>query len=100
MVPSPVPALVMRARRQVISQLTEAGATSSEAAVPLAPTRRMERNALGYLQRRDVIGKRPDGCFWVDPAKADSWQRRLRKRAAVLIGGALTVTAAVFAFTR
>jgi hypothetical protein len=100
MVASPIPALMMQARRKVTAHLTGVGATSADRAVTYIPTRRIERNALAYLQRKGAVSLAAGGRYWVDEAKAADVQRAGRKRIVAIAGGALAAAAAVFAFTR
>ncbi|HEY0114237.1 MAG TPA: hypothetical protein VGB54_00815 [Allosphingosinicella sp.] len=100
MVVSPVPALMMQARRKVVGHLSGVGATSAGSAVSYIPTRKMERSALTYLQRKGVVSLAQGGRYWVDETKAADLQRSTRTRIAVIAGGALAAVAAVFAFTR
>lgn len=100
MVSSPLPPLLMQARRRVTDHLFSVGATSPAAAVNYIPRRKMERDALAYLQRHGVVSLAQGGRHWVDEEKAASLQRATRTRIAVIAGGALAAAAAVFAFTR
>ena len=101
MIVTPGPqAVLMRARRKVVSHLAGAGATSAGAAVSYIPSRRFERKALAYLQHKGVVSLAPGGRYWVDETKAAGLQRATRTRAAMIAGGALAAVAAVFAFTR
>ncbi len=100
MVASPLPALAMQARRRVVDHLTAVGATSAGAAVTYIPRRKIERNALAYLQRHGAVSLAEGGRHWVDQEKAANLQSAARRRVAVIAGGALAAAAAVFAFTR
>ena len=100
MIASPIPALIMRARRKVANHLASVGATSAGAAVSYIPTRKVDRNALAYLQRQGVVSLADGGRYWVDEGKAADLRRSTRRRVAVIAGGALAAVAAVFAFTR
>ena len=100
MVSSPIPAIIMQARRKVTGHLAGVGATSAGEAVTYIPARRIERNALAYLQRKGVVSLADGGRYWVDEAKAAQLQRATRTRIAVIAGGAFAAAAAVFAFTR
>ena len=101
MIVTPGPqAVIMRARRKVVSHLAGAGATSAGAAVSYIPSRRFERKALTYLQGKGVVSLAEGGRYWVDEAKAAQLQRATRTRIAVIAGGALAAAAAMVAFTR
>jgi hypothetical protein len=100
MIPNAPPALFMHARRKVVAHLTRVGATSAGAAVSYIPSRKLERNALTYLQRHGAVSLAEGGRYWVDEGKAAELQSSTRKRIAVIAGGALAAVAAVFAFTR
>ena len=100
MTPNVIPALIMRARRRVVDHLISVGATSAGAAVTYIPGRELERNALAHLQRHGAVSLAEGGRYWVDEAKAAELRRSTRTRAAVLVGGALAATAAIFAMTR
>ena len=91
---------MMRARRKVLRHFTDVGATSARAAVTYIPTRRLERNALAFFQRRGIVSLADGGRYWMDAAKADEWRSNVRRRMMIGIGGALAAVAAVFAFTR
>lgn len=96
-------AVVMRARRQIIDQLAEAGATSEATAVPLAPERRLDRKALEFLCRRGLVVEPQPGRYFVRLEAAHEWHRQLHRRAFIVMATvivlviALAATAAMFA---
>lgn len=99
-VTSPVPALVMRARRRVIAHLTDVGAISASKAVAYLPSRRLEKNALAYFTRKGVVNLAEGGRYWVDEEEAADWKRTKRNRMALILGGGVAAALAAFAFTR
>jgi|GEM_PF-2274556 len=91
---------VMRARRQLLSRLEDAGAVSTETAVPYEPSRLVDRRALSVLRAGGIVFEPQPGRYFVKPEAADEWRRAVRTRLTVLIGTALVATAAMFAISR
>lgn len=96
-VPSFIAAAVMRARRRILSQLEEGGATSAEGAMALEPSRRLERKAIDYFRRRGIILEPQPGRYFVLADKAAAWRRSVRTRVVVALGAVAAAAAAVLA---
>jgi hypothetical protein len=92
-----VAAAVIRSRRRILRRLERAGATHVDAAVALTPERRLERRALDYFRRRDVILEPKPGRYFVVPEKAADWRRTVRLRIIAAVTAAAAAAAAVFA---
>lgn len=86
-------AIVAKAQRDVASHFMQRNAVSAEAAVSWEPDRRIQRRMLGRLVRRGVIVETAPDTYYLDLPTYDSWRRSRRKRAAVLMGGAVAIGA-------
>ncbi len=100
MISVPIPAAMISARRRVVDHFGRAGATAPDSAVAYIPTRRIDRNALAYLQRHGVVSLADGGRYWLDETKAAELERSTKAFMAIAIGGAVAAVAAVMAFTR
>ena len=87
----------MRARKRVVARLEQAGATSAETAIVLQPERRMERKAVDYLRRREIIVEAEPGAYFVQTDKAEAWRRSVRTRMAVAMALIAAAGAALLA---
>ena len=96
----PIPALLMKSRRNVVDHFNRAGATSAETAVTYIPNRQRDRDALAYLTRRGIVSLADGGRYWVDTDAASKWEKGNKTKMAVAIGGAMAAVAAVLAMTR
>ena len=96
-VPSIIVAAIVRARRRVLAQLEEAGATSVDRAVALEPKRRLERKAIAYFRRRGVILEPQPGRYFMLSEKAAAWRKSVQTRVLIALGAVTAAAAAVLA---
>ena len=82
-------AAVGAAMRKVTSHLMSNNAVSSETAVYFVPERRLQRRVLGRLIRRGVVVETAPDTYYLDVPAYDEWRRGLRRRIALIFGGAL-----------
>ena len=82
-------AAVGAAMRKVTSHLMSNDAVSPESAVYFVPDRRLQRRVLGRLIRRGVIVETAPDNYYLDVPAYDEWRRGLRRRIALILGGAL-----------
>jgi hypothetical protein len=64
-------------------------AVSPESAVHYVPDRHLQRRLLARLVRRGVIVETGPDRYFIDIPAYDRWRRGLRRRVAVIFGGAL-----------
>jgi hypothetical protein len=88
-----IAAAVVRARRNLIDRLTEAGATSEANAVAMAPKRRLQRKAIEYLCREGIVVETEPGRYFVRTDRAEEWHDRLHRRAYLIIVAVLAIVA-------
>lgn len=91
-----------RAEARIHRQLVDAGALSAESAIPLSPSRPLERRRLQGLIRGSAVRLDVNGRHFLDADGWSAFQRSRRQRAllamsvvAALIGIALVVVAVV-----
>jgi hypothetical protein len=81
LIPSLLPlfmvAMMRRAEERLHLQLASAGALSAESAIPLSPTRSIERRRLQGLIQGGAVRLTADGRHFLD---ADGWNRHHRNR--------------------
>jgi hypothetical protein len=82
-------AAVGAAMRKVTSHLMSNNAVSPESAVYFVPDRRLQRRVLGRLIRRGVVVETAPDTYYLDVPAYDEWRRGLRRRIALIFGGAL-----------
>lgn len=82
-------AAVAVALRKVTSHLMAANAVSPETAIHFTPDRPIQRRMLRRLVRRDVIVETGPDRYYLDVPAYDRWRRSLRRRIALIFGGAL-----------
>ena len=70
-------AMMRRAEARIHRQLASAGALSAESAIPLSPTRPIERRRLQGLIHGGAVRLTADGRHFLD---TDGWNRHHRKR--------------------
>lgn len=92
-IPSLLPLAVVvamrRAEERIHRQLTEAQALTAEAAIPLSPSRSMERRRLQGLIDGGAIRRTADGRHFLDP---DGWNvYRLQRRRRALLAFSVVV---------
>ena len=88
-------AAVAVAIRRVISHFMSNNAVSSGQAVYFVPDRRLQRRLLARLVRRGVIVETAPDTYYLDIPAYDRWRRGLRRRVALLVGGATLIALAV-----
>jgi hypothetical protein len=64
-------------------------AVSPESAVHYVPDRHLQRRLLARLVRRGVIVETGPDRYFIDIPAYDRWRRGLRRRVAIIFGGAL-----------
>lgn len=77
------------AMRRVTSHLMSNNAVSAESAVYFIPDRRLQRRVLARLIRRGVIVETAPDTYYLDVPSYDRWRRGLRRRIALVFGGAI-----------
>ena len=77
------------AMRRVTSHLMSNNAVSPDSAVYFVPDRRLQRRVLGRLIRRGVVVETASDTYYLDVPAYDEWRRGLRRRIALILGGAL-----------
>lgn len=77
------------AMRRVTSHLMSNNAVSAESAVYFIPDRRLQRRVLARLIRRGVIVETAPDTYYLDVPAYDRWRRGLRRRIALVFGGAI-----------
>jgi hypothetical protein len=82
-------AAVGAAMRRVTSHLMSNNAVSGESAVYYVPDRGIQRRMLARLVRRGVIVETAPDTYYLDVPAYDAWRRGLRRRIALIFGGAL-----------
>ena len=82
-------AAVAVAIRRVVSHLMSNNAVSPESAVHYVPDRHLQRRMLARLIRRGVIVETGADRYFIDIPAYDRWRRGLRRRVAIIFGGAL-----------
>ena len=82
-------AAVAVAIRRVVSHLMANNAVSPESAVYFVPDRPLQRRMLRRLIRREVIVETGPDRYYLDIPAYDRWRRGLRRRVALILGGAL-----------
>ena len=88
-------AAVARARREVTSHLMQANAVSAGTAVRYVPERRLQRRVLERFVSRGVVVETTPDTYYLDLPAYDDWRRSLRRRAAILLTGAVAIGALV-----
>jgi hypothetical protein len=64
-------------------------AVSAESAVTFIPDRHLQRRMLARLVRRCVIVETGPDRYYLDVPAYDRWRRGLRRRVALILGGAM-----------
>ena len=82
-------AAVAVALRRVTSHLMSNNAVSPETAVHFVPDRPLQRRMLRRLVRREVIVETGPDRYYIDIPAYDRWRRSLRRRIALILGGAM-----------
>jgi|SRR5689334_23317845 len=82
-------AAVGAAMRKVTSHLMSNNAVSAESAVYYVPDRGIQRRMLARLIRRGVIIETRADTYYLDIPAYDTWRRGLRRRIALIFGGAM-----------
>ena len=82
-------AAVAAAMRKVTSHLMSNNAVSADSAVYFIPDRRLQRRMLARLVRRGVIVETEPDRYYLDVPAYDRWRRNLRRRIALIFGGAV-----------
>jgi hypothetical protein len=82
-------AAVGAAMRRVTSHLMSNNAVGPESSVYFVPERRLQRRVLGRLIRRGVVVETAPDTYYLDVPAYDEWRRGLRRRIALIFGGAL-----------
>ena len=75
--------------RKVTSHLMSNNAVSADSAVYFIPDRRLQRRMLARLVRRGVIVETEPDHYYLDVPAYDRWRRNLRRRIALIFGGAV-----------
>lgn len=86
-------AVMAKARRDVVSHFMAHNAVSAAAAVAWLPERRMQRRFLERFVRRGVIVETAPNTYYLDVPAYDRWQRTVRKRAVLAVGGVAVIGA-------
>ena len=82
-------AAVGAAMLKVTSHLMSNNAVSAESAVYYVPDRGLRRRMLARLVRRGVIVETAPDTYYLDVPAYDRWRRNLRRRIALIFGGAM-----------
>jgi len=82
-------AAVGAAMRKVTSHLMSNNAVSADSAVYFVPDRGLQRRMLARLVRRAVIVETQPDHYYLDVPAYDRWRRNLRRRIALIFGGAV-----------
>ena len=82
-------AAVAVALRRVTSHLMSSNAVSPEMAVHFVPDRHLQRRMLARLVRRGVVVETAPDRYYLDVPAYDEWRRSLRRRIALIFGGAM-----------
>ena len=82
-------AAVAVALRRVTSHLMSNNAVSADSAVYYVPNRPLQRRMLARLIRRGVIVETGPDRYYLDVPAYDHWRRGLRRRIALIFGGAM-----------
>jgi len=77
------------AMRRVTSHLMSNNAVSADSAVYYVPDRRLQRRMLARLVRRGVVLETGPDLYYLDVPAYDRWRRGLRRRVALIFGGAM-----------
>jgi hypothetical protein len=75
--------------RRVMSHLMSNNAVSADSAVHYIPDRGIQRRMLARLVRRGVIIETAPDTYYLDVPAYDRWRRNLRRRIALIFGGAM-----------
>lgn len=84
-------AAVAAARRRITSHLMSANAVSPESAITLVPERHLRRRVLARLVSRGVVVETRPDTYYLDVPAYDEWRRSMRRRAALVAGGAAAI---------
>ncbi|MEO5493795.1 MAG: hypothetical protein ABIR08_07185 [Sphingomonas sp.] len=87
-----------RARRRLVSHFMSNDAVSAEKAIGYAPDRGMERRLLERLIDQGVLHVAKAGTYWLDIPAFDTWNRKRRRRAGIMVGTAVAIGAALSLF--
>ena len=87
-----------RARRRLVSHFMSNDAVSADKAINYAPDRGMERRLLERLIDRGVLHVGKAGTYWLDIPAYDTWNRKRRRRAGIMVGTAVAIGAALSLF--
>jgi len=82
-------AAVGAAMRKVTSHLMSNNAVSADSAVYFVPDHGLQRRMLARLVRRGVIVETEPDRYYLDVPAYDRWRRNLRRRIALIFGGAV-----------
>ncbi|HLO19382.1 MAG TPA: hypothetical protein VK192_02690 [Sphingomicrobium sp.] len=82
-------AAIAVAMRRVTSHLMSNNAVSPETAVSFVPDRLLQQRMLARLVRRGVITETAPDRYYLDVPAYDRWRRDVRRRVALILGGAL-----------
>lgn len=88
-------AAMVRARRRLTAHFRDAGATTADAATACAPDRGIERRMLARMIAAGVVREAAPGRYWLDEPVLETWNRARRRRAAMMVGAAAAIGAAV-----
>ena len=77
------------AMRRVTSHLMTNNAVSADTAVYFVPDRGIQRRMLARLVSRGVIVETARDRYYLDIPAYDRWRRGLRRRVALIFGGAM-----------
>lgn len=90
-----VAAMIVKARREIVSHFMANNAVSAANAVAFAPNRRIKRRQFGRMRDAGVIHTTGMDRYWLDVPRYDEWQRSRRRRAGVLVGAAALIGATI-----
>ena len=82
-------AAVAVALRRVTSHLMSNNAVSAESSIYYVPDRPLQRRMLARLIRRRVVVETGPDRYYLDVPAYDRWRRGLRRRIALIFGGAM-----------
>lgn len=82
-------AAVGAAMRRVASYLMSNNAVGPDSAVYFVPDRHLQRRVLARLVRRGVVVETAPDTYYLDVPAYDEWRRGLRRRIALILGGAM-----------
>ena len=88
-------AIIVKARREIVSHFMANNAVSAASAVGFEPNRRVKRRQFQRMRDAGVIHATGMDRYWLDVPRYDEWQQNRRRRAGMMVGAAAVIGATI-----